>query len=271
METMYMTMPNIQYTRSRKLIGLHLVARNVPGVIAEVAGVLGRANLNVISLNMSSLAGWGEHVPVYIAVDASNASFTVEEIVGKLQAIEEVREVRVVKPQTPQVLVDPASFPIIDPEGSRLMILSEHAMKAMVVDLRRRFGTGGLAFLYHQGMVQGEILAEKYARLGARNLEEALKLHLLHMFAYGRYYGRIVGSTNLTDEAPVTIVIQHSWECETARKYGVGEASNHFERGVIAGLVRAYTGERVVVEETECIASSDESCKLIIKSIEGAP
>lgn len=55
------------------------------------------------------------------------------------------------------------------------MIMSEHSMKAIVVDLRDKFKTGGLAFLYHQGLVQGEVLVRKYLELGVENLKDLLK------------------------------------------------------------------------------------------------
>ncbi|MCD6368731.1 MAG: hypothetical protein J7L38_02925 [Thermoproteales archaeon] len=136
--------------------------------------------------------------------------------------------------------------------------------KSIAIRLRREFGTGGLAFLYHQGRLTGLALAERYRKMGVKNLKNVVENLLIHAFALGRYRGELVhfsyGRLHLQNS--IIIRLRDGWECMVAKRHKLNEPSSHFERGVLAGLIEGFLGDRktVLVEEVKCIAKGDPYC-----------
>ena len=185
------------------------------------------------------------------------------EVKEDLERLDVVDYVEIVEPQYSGVLADVYHFPLVDDAGGRYVMLSERNMEGIVVRLRERFGTGGLAFLYHQGLIVGEALEEEYRRTGAKSLREAIEMLLIHATSLGRYRGEVVeyayGDPVFEDR--IVLRIHHCWECVTALKFNVEGPASHYERGVVAGLIGAYTGRRVTVDEVKCIAKGDPHCE----------
>ena len=63
----------------------------------------------------------------------------------------------------------------------------------------------------------------------------------------------------------IKIRLFNYWECELARKYEIMGPTGHILRGIIAGLVEAYTGRKVKAEETSCAAKGDPYCEIKIE------
>ncbi len=141
-----------------------------------------------------------------------------------------------------------------------MLIFSEDDMKSLVVQLRKRFKEGGLAFLYHQGLLTGSLLADTYKKWRIQDLREALYVNFLRAHALGRYRAEILNYIRKSDTLEIRIKAYDMWECTIAKKYGIKEHSCYFERGVIAGIIESYLNKRVKLKEEKCIAVGNSYC-----------
>ena len=254
---------NILYTGGRRLVGFYVRVYNRPGALADIAQTFKKQNLNIWTIVFGARVEIGSVTTGYIVADFTDSTVSPESVKRELEALDVIVEVKVVEPQYSGVLADLYHFPLVDDAGGRYVMLSERNMEGIVVRLRERFGTGGLAFLYHQGLIVGETLKGEYMKIGAESLKDAIRLLLIHALTTGRYRGELTyfsyGTPTLEDL--IIIRIYDNWECVTAKKHGINEPASHYERGVIAGLLHAYTGREVSVEEAKCIAIGNPHCE----------
>ena len=251
---------NLYFIQREKLVGFHIVAVNKPGALAKISSVLGKYNVNIVAIVFSSRIKLGEKASIFIITDFTYSKMKPKEIEDKLKELDVAQHVNLVKPQLPKILVDPHHFPVVDDLNRRFILLSESAMKSVVVRLRETFGTGGLAFLYHQGKIVGSELAETYKEMGISDLKDAIKMFLLHLLALGRYLGEIT----YYKEDRIIIRLHRNWECEVAMKHNVKGPASYFERGVIAGFLEKFTGKKVSVHEIKCLAKGDPYCEFLV-------
>lgn len=268
-EILPMLIGNLLYVGDKRLVGFYVEIRNKPGVLADIALVFKKYNVNIWNIVFSSRVEVGSIGSGFILADLTDSSIKPEEVKEELGKLDNVEYVEVAKPQHLKLLVDPYHFPIVDDSGARHVVFSERAMESIVYGVREKFGQGGLAFLYHQGLLAGEYTLKKIVELGVKDLREALKIMLLHAMSHGRYLGEIIDYSygHPLREDRVILRLYNNWECETAKRLGVRGPASHYERGVIAGVVQTYTGREVRVRETACIASGDRYCEFYIEFI----
>ena len=257
---------NMIYTGSRELIGYYIMLRDRPGALLEILSVFSRHSISVWSMAAGLWTGEGAVRSKFIVADFTEATVDPEVVKEEIVRLDVVEEVVIVKPQQPGILVDIFHFPIVDDRGSRYILFSEKNMESFIVKARERFGPSIQAFLYHQGVITGEMLKEKYRVFGVRSLRDALETLLLHSTALGRYTAHIVYYSygNPLVEDAIVLRLYNNWECYIARRCGVKGPASHFERGVIAGLIQAYTDRRVEIVEAQCMADGAEFCELIV-------
>ncbi len=253
---------NLILVKEKAVKGIYVRAVNAPGVLAQIASVLGKHNVNILAINFSSNSE--EKGDLFIVADFSKISDDLNVIIDDIQNLGIVLNAEIVEPHPLGLLVDLYHFPIVDDIGNRVLIFTIFNMESFAVRLREKFGDGGLAFLFHEGVLTGLSLVSGYKRWGIGNLKDALIINLLRVHALGRYRGELV-KYSLTEQGKPEIVIKayDMWECETARKHGIRKPSCHFERGVMTGIIKGYLGKDVVVRETKCIAVGDPYCEFI--------
>lgn len=250
---------NIMFVKDRDIRGIYITAKNVPGALAEITSLFARYNLNIISINFTPSIK-EEDILLFFTVDFTNSAIELKDIITKLKGLGKVCDAWAVKPYIRgSLLVDEMHFPIIDSTGARLLILSEENMKLFVVGMRERFSDAGLTLLYFQGETAGRILAERFISLELKGLKDGLTYLLLNSFSLGRYRGEIIEFS--LEERKIVIRLYDSWECITARKYGIEGPASHFERGIFAGFIKRYLNVEVTVVETKCLASGDPYCE----------
>ena len=196
-----------------------------------------------------------EDVGTGFIVTELQRSVSVDLVRKELESLKHVSEVKIVEFRRPRT----GSIP-------RYIMLSDKTMEAIIA-LREKFGSGGQAFLYHQGMVVGEALAREYMSLGIEELREGIDFFLLQSAALGGIKGEVLYYTSQPPSKKSVVMIvrlHHNWECMISKKQGVRGPASHFERGVIAGLVQAYTNSKVTVEEYKCVAKEDPYCEFMV-------
>jgi len=174
-----------------------------------------------------------------------------------------------VEPIFESVIVDDEHFPMLNGLGVRCVLLTESLLEALVIGIKEAFGSGGLALVYHQGVVIGRNAARRYMEaFRIESLREGLKIMLKLSLVLGRFKGEIE-KFKVRGVAGDEIILKlyNNWECMIARKYGVEGPASNFERGVIAGFIEGFTNRRVLTHEVKCIASNDPYCQFNIKII----
>ena len=265
-ETYPLVLGNLFYTGDRRVFGFFVKARNVPGVLAGIAGAFAELRVNILSIYFNPVPSEGEVGTGFIVGDFTGLSLDPEVLRSRLEKVRGVVEVRVVQPQHRGVLLDPYHFPIVGLGGERYILTGETGMKGNVEELRRRLGpSASSSFLYYQGVARGKYVYELLRSLGAESPAEYLNLLLLHAHQRGRYRGRIVEySYRGGSRDRIVVRVEDNWECMTAKQLGIRGPSSHLERGVIAGVLHEATGRTVRVVETKCIARGDPYCEFKI-------
>jgi|GEM_PF-1056973 len=254
---------NLVHAKNREIKGIWLKVVNKPGVLAKIFSILAEYGINVLVTNFSHIVEEGESGTLFIVADF--ATTNIEEVKKRIEKLEIVEDSEIVEPQFDALLVDLYHFPIVDDKGKRLLIFTEYNMESLVVRLREHFKEGGLAFLYHQGLLTGLSLAETYKKWKIDDLKQALYVNFLRAHALGRYRAEISKYIKKRESLEIQIKIHDMWECLTARRYGIKEPSCHFERGVIAGIIEGYVGKRIKLKEVKCVAKGDPHCLLATK------
>jgi len=255
------------FTKSKKLIGFYIRAINRPGTLSAIAKTFEKYKVNICAIVFSTRAKLGNIEGSFFVCDFTNLNVDPNVVKREIRKIKNVVEVKIDYPQLPQILADLHHFPIIDDFGRRLLLLTEDDMKLLAVLFKKKFGRLAAASLYHHGLDLGHLYAQDLKTLGIKDLKEALKAFLICCFARGICEGRIVyySYRHLLRKDLIKIRIFKYWECELARKYEIMGPTGHIFRGIIAGLVEAYTGRKVKAKETSCVAKGDPYCEIKIE------
>ncbi len=254
---------NLLYLKGRRLAGFYVRVYNRPGVLADIASIFKRHRINLWNIVFGARVGMGEVGTGFIVADFTEAYVEPEHIRREIEQLDSVDYVELVRPQFPQILADTRHFPIVDDAGARYIMVSEEAQKAIVLRIKEKFGPSGNAFLYYQGMAVGEAFKDHCISLGVSDLKKALELLLIYTLTTGRYKGEILEFSygDPLREDRIVLRIHHNWECVVAKRHGFREPASFYERGVVAGLIQAFTNKSVSVDEKKCICRGDPYCE----------
>ena len=123
-------------------------------------------------------------------------------------------QVEIMEPILSDVVVDTKHYPLQLP-GERAVIFREAVLRGWFVGVRRRFGTGGEAFLYYEGFESGQEIMETYLKIGVK------REHLWSMFAAA--FIAIGGARRVECEVVNDRIVLRVWdniECSLAKGHG---------------------------------------------------
>ena len=249
----------------RKVVGFYFTVKNMPGVLHMIAEKLAERNINIVAINFSPQLKPEVEVSLFVAADLTGTSVDPEEFAKEFQGDPRVKSVEVVRPFREMFLVNTYNFPIVE-GGERAIVFSKTDIEMVVVGIRRRFGAGGVALLYHWGVITGDHIAKKYMRWGIETLQDALRMFQVRSLVLGRGILEVTRNTLLrTDpgaEREIVLRMKDHWECEVARENSIPGPAADFTRGVVTGFVKRYVGEELTGVETKCIAMGDSYCEI---------
>jgi len=236
---------------------------NVPGTLAKVAKLLADFNINILSSIISAPLSETEATMIAF-VDFSRSTSTVDDVVEKLRELDVVREVEVVKPQIPGLLIN-KFMPILSVLGTRCIIIHVTGLSRILHYLYEKFGESAKVLMYYGGygsikdMVKG---IRKMTGLGDLNLLNVC-LQLFQSCGYGTFE---ITQFNIE---PLHIVIRayNLYECEPL-KGKMSESNSQLFRGILAGLIEEIVNKKVIVIEDKCLAKGDPYCQFVIKAEE---
>ena len=242
---------NVLVIRGR-VQAFHIVMQNIPEIIGKIAFVLIRHDLPMIRIKGSP--PFGDLRALFIAVDFSSSNIRPEVVERKIKQIDGVKEVRVIRPVA-NLLVDPYLFPQVT--GNERAIIIDHAgIVGVSRELRIRIGDTARIVLFHIGYEIGKRMFMDYIKDRNLTAEEVLSLVSMLIIGYGWGVAEPVKEKS-------TIRVYDYWEC-SAIKGEYKEPQGFILKGLLTGVYESFTGKKVKVVETKCVAKGDEYCEFKI-------
>ena len=243
------------YLPDRKLIGLLITAVNRPEVLHDLTSFLVKHNMKPLYTNIASL---NDNIEITIFLDVSKTKTPINKVVKDISGLNDVKDVRVIKPLFKGLVIDTAHFPILL-LGRRAWIIGEAMSRGLFRDVKVEFGEAGRVFLYHLGVEAGKSIYRSYKDYTTSD-EEFLLLTKALVKAIG--WG-IMEEFKLLPNGTYVVRIYDNIECAMCKPSK--EPTGDFFRGIIAGLLLQLTGKMMLVEEVKCIAKGDPYCEFLAK------
>lgn len=107
--------------RGRRLIGIFVRARNVPGVVAGIAETLAELGINIKSIHFSPVLGREELSTGFMVLDLTGLTLNPDDVAEPLARVEGVLEISVVEPGSSGTFLDSHHFPLRGEAGERYL------------------------------------------------------------------------------------------------------------------------------------------------------
>lgn len=230
-----------------------------PGIMSTILEVAAKYNLTILHIMNSGPAEPGSLAPFIVFYDFSRATVSPEEVKETIErAVKNLVEVKIIRPTLKGLTYDQYHFPLIFAD-ERAIIIRATTLKAWLLKIRDKFGTGGEAFLFHEGFEMGSTVFEDYAKRGlkGRELWDALIAYLFSCGLARNIDVRFEGSS-------VEVELLDSIECSLAK--GRDRCFSQWLRGILSGFASKYFNKTMYFHELKCIAKGDTSC-LFVTSI----
>ena len=161
----------------RKLYGFLVTKISIPGALAKVASIIAEKGLDIVCSSFSATER-GKIGTMLFFIDFTGIDLKPEALAREIEALDFVKEVKIIKPRAEGFIADTLSFPItLGPQ--RAIIMSEAGLRGLRVDIRERIGTGAEVILYFTGFEVGREWAKYYG-----NMAESIGIRDLSTFEY---------------------------------------------------------------------------------------
>jgi len=199
-----------------------------------------------------------EKVPVYIFMDLTDSSITLDILVNKIKKLNCVLNCWYSGPVKGGPLVDEFGFPMWM-AGRRHISFSTEGFVKMLNDIAKVFGSAAEALFTEMGIKAGESKITRIERDYNLKGMEAIKLALAERLSKGW------GIVELFEEKEEKwrIRVSELFECilvGTSKK-----PSSIFFKGYLTGLFRRGLGKKeLVVSEAKCVSMGEKCCEFEI-------
>ena len=245
-----------------KIYGFFVRTKAEPGAMARILLAASKFNLTIVNIYNSTPAKRGLPASFLVFYDFTSSNVTPEEVKRAMESAVNNTVVEVIEPLLPGVIVDTKHYPL-ETLGERAMIFGEALLKGWFIGVRKRFGSGGEAFLYYEGYEAGLEIYDMYSRLGVSR-ENMWSMFSATLMAIGAAR-RVDVEPPSESSQPLLVRVYGNMECELGRDSG--KLFSQFLRGAIAGFASKVTGRDVVVVETKCIAKGDSYCEFEVSAV----
>jgi len=248
-------------THGGKIVGFHIKGRNIPGLLGEIATLLAKYGLNIVHLANSSLRE-EEVCDLFIAVDFSDVKKNPSSIAREIRRLEKVLEVEVRKPAY-GFLLDEGFFPL-EVGGAKVTCLGHESLKALVSDLREKFGSGVSTILYVLGRKMGRLIFDSQilpSMSRRRRLNIRKSLEILRILCQGYGWCRVEILSVSDDRAKIKIL--NSFEGEVLREEEALSSELkgcYCMKGILDGVLENVVGSNVRVRELSCVSRGGDGC-----------
>jgi len=249
----------------RKLYGFMVKSKVKPGVLQKIVSIPAEKGLTILYVSFSTPRKIGEPITGVGFLDFTDSKVTPKQLAEEIGKLDFVEEVEIIKPEIEGFIADTISFPLMVGDN-RAILLRDVAIKGLVTNIRKHFGSGVEAFLYHLGFETGLEFGKNHKKLGEllgiKDKLEAFKHISTNMYlCVGYGYMEVL---KLKEKPPYAFIrIYHCFECELGK--GAKKPYSHLVRGMIAGALTEIFGKKMTAREITCIAKGDAYCTFEVK------
>ncbi|MGC8936868.1 MAG: V4R domain-containing protein [Candidatus Methanomethylicaceae archaeon] len=225
----------------------------------QLTSILKDHNIIIRQLLSSTLEGHDDEIMVLLFLDISSANLDTNKLLEELNNTESLKVLEVIKPTVEGFIVDTVSSPIVAGK-SRVIILRDLGYCGLLTEIRRLFGTGGEALLYHVGFNMGlgfaklhKDLAYKIGIKDPSKIYQQISCRLFQWAGFGRKEAVEISPNH------ATINVYNSFECESCRDSV--RPYSQLVRGIIAGTLAELFNKGFNVVEDMCVAKGDPYCR----------
>lgn len=228
--------------------------------VGQIRKALSPLGIKFISSSMSSADGRVGTWCVFLSSDEHGiTSRALRDRLGQLPALQDLRITT-----GEEFVVDQLFFPITDPLGNRLLIITQSAFQQMMRALGAMLGSGEGVVAYHEGYSMGATYAS-----GLRGLlkgdpkkfaSEVPKLYTAMGIGMCEFLEKDF------DRMHFVIRFSRNIECEGERS---DKPRSQWLRGMLIGGASAFLDTQMECKETKCISIGDPYCEFELFKSEG--
>lgn len=246
------------YNPSGTFFHIIVVLANQPGALKDIAERLATTKLNILQGFHSATPGAPQGV-WSLFVESKNSKITTEQVRKIVESSKLVLDCEIRK-SVDGFLIDDFHFPVRIAPNQDAIILSPKAVRGMLEDIVRKYGSWGEAMVYHAGVEVGRI-GSSIAAEAVGDAFASLSPRLIKIFnASG--LGQVEITDLSLDPLEAHVRVASCFECSGLKKR---RPACHFMRGIIAGGTDVGFGTSTSCEEVKCMASGDPFCDFVVK------
>jgi len=247
---------------NRKLAEFSIQLANTPGALVEVASILSKHKVNV-------LTGFHDSEQWSFFADVTGIESSVEDIAKDISSLSPVSKVSTSEGVTEGIIVD-SLHQQLKWGPFRSIIIQADVMSSIVNRIKGIFGPegkAGKAVVFGTGEAAGRTA---FKGIAAQLDEKVVRTHMKDLITLYKAQGWgdfKLGSLDL-DNTTASVQVLNSFEC--AHLEGAGSPSSDstcdFVRGHLTGLLSEVFGKRVDVTETLCAAHGHSHCQFDVQA-----
>jgi len=251
-----------EFSPNRKFVQFLVKLRNNPGALQEVAGVVSKRGVNIMSGFHGAPPDVSEGFWSFFA-DLTETESRLPDIVREISALPSVLDVRY-REGASGFIADSFHFPPMW-GGDPAVIMRRDALGGVFARVNEILGWGSAAgvIIYEMGEAAGRAGYQKFKAIMGDAVIEKEYLQIADVYrAIG--WGIISFRRNLGNQRSVEAVIADNFECLHYK----GQASSprsQFVRGALAGWFSEMYHTRIKCTENLCIAKGDPYCEFTIE------
>jgi predicted hydrocarbon binding protein len=248
---------------NRKLVEFSIELANTPGALAEVASILSKHEVNI-------LTGFHDSKQWSFFADITKIKSSIGDVVKEISSLAPVSKVSLGEELSEGFIVDTLHQQLMWGPFRTLLARAE-VVSSILGRVKRIFGDegkAGKAMVYGMGEVAGRAFYRGIARqIGA----ETLKSHLKYVVGLDTAQGW--GDFRLTsvdlNKMTACVGAFNCFECADHQRAGSLSSTFNceFVRGHLAGMFSEIFGKRVSATENLCVARGDSHCQFDIQEI----
>jgi len=249
----------------RTLVQFSIRLGNIAGALSEVASVLAKHRVNILSgYHDAGASEWS------FFADITEIDSTLEEIVKEISSLAVVRQV-ISGEKVSEGLIADTLHSLTKWHSIRFVIVRADFIGSLIKNIRRIFGPEGKVgsvLIHGMGEAAGKQAYDQAAAFGKEYLSSHVQTLLDEFVAQG------VGEFKLlnldVNYAKATVQASDSFECAYLTRSS--STQSDLVRGYLAGFFSEHFGRRMEATETNCIARGDPHCLFeIVPSIPLTP
>lgn len=252
----------VHYYPNKVVHGLWIVVRNVPGKLYEIAQLIYRHKLNILSVDTSVevlIEGLG-YVGVFLVIDLTdNPYVNLREIAEEIRKIEGVYLCEHIPPKAQGLVIDEKTLPLLGAGDRRIVIVSEGGIMGLLGNARKKLGDYIYGVVsWHTGYATGGNIYSEIKEYGIKEPLNFFDLFCKVCVVYGGFDRYEIVKFDEENEV-VEVRVWGNVECKIAKL--IGQAGSYFAKGMLAGFLSKLFGVDIRGDEIKCIAKGDEYCE----------